>query len=413
MEFRKQVLDNGLEIVVEHNPRAYSLAMGFFVRAGARDESSELAGVSHFLEHMAFKGTSRRSAAEINRGLDDIGSHANAYTSEEQTVYYAALVPDYQDQAIDLLCDMMRPALRKDDFEVEKKVIVEEIHKYDDQPPFGAHEKCLAAFFGQHPLGNNVLGSVASVSALTPDAMRAYFDQRYSASNMTLVATGNLNYDRLVREMDRATRGWKSRSVTRDRLPAQGQRERRVIHRESATQEYVIQISSGPDALDDSRFAHRLMTVVFGDDSGSRLYWKFVDTGLAEFASCGAFEYEGAGITMVYLGCDPEDVAELLQELSEMQDALESDGVTEEELELAKCKTCSQIVRRSEKPSNRLFSVGNNWVQRRTYRNVQDSLASYRRVTTSDVQAALSQFHMSQHAMVLAGPLTESLARSL
>ena len=129
MPFLRKTLDNGLEIIAESNPNAYSMAVGFFVRAGARDERDADSGVSHFLEHMAFKGTDRRSAADINHFLDDIGSDSNAYTSEEHTVYYIAVVPEYQDDAVDLLTDMMRPALRVDDFEMEKKVILEEIQK--------------------------------------------------------------------------------------------------------------------------------------------------------------------------------------------------------------------------------------------------------------------------------------------
>ena len=163
MEFREARLSNGLEIIAECNDRAYSAALAFFVKAGSRDESPEVSGVSHFLEHMTFKGTPRRSAADVNRELDEIGSHSNACTSEEQTVYYAAFLPEYQPQAIDILSDIMRPSLRQDDFDTEKQVIIEEILKYEDQPPFGAHEKCMAAYFGSHPLGNSILGTAESV----------------------------------------------------------------------------------------------------------------------------------------------------------------------------------------------------------------------------------------------------------
>jgi len=167
LEFRKHTLDNGLEIVAECSPKAYSQALAFFVNTGSRDESDEVAGVSHFLEHMMFKGTPNRTAADVNRELDEIGSQSNAFTSEEQTVYYAAVLPDYQEEAIDLLADMMRPSLRQDDFDTEKQVIIEEIAKYDDQPPFGAHEKCMALFFGNHRLGNSVLGTSDRMSTLT------------------------------------------------------------------------------------------------------------------------------------------------------------------------------------------------------------------------------------------------------
>src|SRR6476646_10151092 len=147
MPFRQHTLDNGLEIVAETSPDAYSSAYAFFVRTGARDETADVSGVSHFLEHMVFKGSANRSAAEVNRDLDDLSASSNAFTSEEQTVYYATTLPDDQEPILELLADMMRPALRQEDFDTEKQVILEEIAKYDDQPPYGAHETCMAAFF--------------------------------------------------------------------------------------------------------------------------------------------------------------------------------------------------------------------------------------------------------------------------
>ncbi|MCA9226592.1 MAG: insulinase family protein, partial [Planctomycetales bacterium] len=133
MEFRKHTLKNGLQVIAECNPRAFCTSLGFFVNTGSRDEVDANWGVSHFLEHMTFKGTPRRSAEDVNRELDEIGSSSNAYTSQEQTVYYATVLEEYQDRAVDLLCDMMRPALRSDDFEMEKQVILEEIAKYEDE----------------------------------------------------------------------------------------------------------------------------------------------------------------------------------------------------------------------------------------------------------------------------------------
>ena len=285
------------------------MALGYFVNTGSRDEDPSVAGVSHFLEHMAFKGTPTRSTADVNRELDEIGSQSNAYTSEEHTVYYAAFIPDYQDQAVTLLSDMMRPALRTDDFEVEKKVIVEEIHKYDDQPPFGAHEKCMADYFGDHPLGNNILGTIASVEALSPEQMHDYFRMRYAPGNLTLVAAGKIDFPRLVATVTRLCGDWEPMDAKRKAISANGHAGESWIHRENATQEYIIQISGGPHANDPDRFAHRLMSVILGDESGSRMFWTLVDSGLAEYASVGTYEFDGSGITMTFLSCATRDAA--------------------------------------------------------------------------------------------------------
>src|SRR5215475_6566186 len=140
-----------MEIIAECDDSAYSTALGFFVNTGARDETDEVSGVSHFLEHMVFKGTPSRSAEDVNREFDEMGAHYNAFTNEENTVYYAAMLPEYVHSAVELLADILRPSLRETDFDTEKQVIIEEIKMYEDQPPFGVDDKCRAAFFGSHP----------------------------------------------------------------------------------------------------------------------------------------------------------------------------------------------------------------------------------------------------------------------
>ncbi|MEZ6094733.1 MAG: pitrilysin family protein [Pirellulaceae bacterium] len=216
MKYRTHKLENGLTILAEVNDSAYFAGYGFFVRTGARDESPEIAGVSHFLEHMVFKGTERRTAEQVNRELDDLGSSSNARTGEESTIYHASVLPEFQGQVVDLLCDIMRPSLRVNDFETEKKVIIEEIMMYQDQPPYGGHERLLASYFGNHPLGQSVLGTVDTVSGLSASQMMEYFHRQYSPGNMALVAAGNVDFDRLVDDATRHCGGWEPFEVHRD-----------------------------------------------------------------------------------------------------------------------------------------------------------------------------------------------------
>src|SRR6478735_5747882 len=139
MTFHQHTLPNGLTILGETNPAALSVAVGFFVKTGSRDETPEVSGVSHFLEHMVFKGTPRRTALDVNRDFDKIGADYNAFTSEENTVFYSAILPEYLPQAVDILADILRPSLRDDDFNMEKKVIIEEIGMYEDRPGWSAY----------------------------------------------------------------------------------------------------------------------------------------------------------------------------------------------------------------------------------------------------------------------------------
>lgn len=405
MEFRETTLANGLEIIAECNPRAYTTGLAYFVKTGSRDETPEVAGVSHFLEHMVFKGTERRTAADVNRELDEIGSNSNAFTSEEQTVYYATVLPEYQERALDLLADIMRPSLRQQDFDTEKQVIIEEIHKYDDQPPFGAHEKCMAAYFQSHPLGNSVLGTVESVTNLTSDAMRAYFQQRYSPGNMTLAAAGNVDFDALIRNAERLCGKWSACDAPRNTPNAASRRHFETLTKDTATQEYVVQVSGGPAADDEERYASRVLCTIVGDDTGSRFYWDLIETGLAEYAGVGPYEFQGAGIVMTYLCCEPGEAERNLERIRSIQAKLEESGITESELELAKNKICSHVVRQSERPSNRLFAVGNGWIQRHQYQTVQDRLAAYQRVDVNAINRVLEKYPLTQNTTVAVGPL--------
>ncbi len=407
MEFRKHRLENGLEIVAECNAEAHSAAAGFFVKTGSRDETDEVAGVSHFLEHMTFKGTATRSAEDVNREFDEISPDYNAFTGEEVTIYYAAVLPECLTQAVDLLGDILRPSFRDDDFEMEKKVIIEEIQKYEDQPPFLADEKARATFFGSHPLGRSVLGTAESIAALQVDQMREYFRRRYSSGNITLAAAGRIDFDELVACIERRCASWEPAQVERLTPPVVPHEGFQALYKEIATQEYAMELAVGPDATDDDRYAAKLLGTVLGDDSGSRLYWELVDPGRAEHASLSHYEYDGAGLMMTYLCCDPENTADNLQRVLDVYRSAERDGITAAELEQAKSKVRSRIVLPSERPRGRLFALGFDWLYRREYCSVRDDLDVVAGISVDDVNAVLQKYPLTHNTTLTIGPLAE------
>ena len=200
MEFKQKQFDNGLTLIAETMDSACSMALGFFVRTGSRDETTEVSGVSHFLEHMMFKGTEKRSPLEVNLEFDRMGAQYNAFTSEENTVYYAAVLPEFQSRVLDLWSDLMRPSLRQEEFETEKGVICEEIAMYKDLPHFDVIDRCRKLHFDAHGCGNSVLGSVESIQAMQQQQMADYFNQRYSPDNMVLACAGKIDWDALVNQ---------------------------------------------------------------------------------------------------------------------------------------------------------------------------------------------------------------------
>ena len=404
MQFRSQSLDNGLTVIAECNPNAYSTALGFFVNAGSRDEANEIAGVSHFLEHMAFKGTPNRSADDVNRQLDEMGSASNARTSEERTIYHATVLPEFQDPMVELLADILRPSLRVDDFEMEKQVIIEEIHMYEDQPPFGGHERIMADFFGQHPLAKSVLGTEQTVGQLTPEQMRDYFEDRYSPGNITLVASGQVDFERLVAQAEASCGSWAPHPCRRDVDPVKPNRGFGTLLKDKSAQEYVLQLAPGPASEDDARYASRVMATIMGDDSGSRMFWEFIDPGIAEYAGMGVYEYQGAGVMMSVLCCEPALAAENLERLDQLQRKLQQEGVSEHELELAKRKITAHVILQSERPENRLFAIGTNWLQRGEYRTVREIADAYQAVTMADVEAVLAKYPLTESYTLAVGP---------
>ncbi|MDR1384658.1 MAG: insulinase family protein [Planctomycetaceae bacterium] len=404
--FHHTTLNNGLEIIAECNDAAYSLAVSFFVKTGSRDETDNVAGVSHFLEHMMFKGTPTRSAADVNRELDELGAYANAYTSEETTCYYAMLLPELQDRIIDLLGDILRPSLRPQDFDTEKQVILEEIRMYDDQPPFGADEMCREIFFGDHPLRRSVLGTCESVENLTAGQMREYFEQRYSPGNIVLAAAGNVNFDALVRQTEKACGDWKMCEMPRELKRPRVVSGFKKIYKESAAQQYVMQMFNGVggDETSRERYAAFLLTHVIGDEVGSRFYWDLLDTGKADSCSFGMTEYTDAGVYIMSLSCAPELVQENMEHVQAIYDAINTNGITEEELTRNKTKILSRMALANEQPSNRLFAFANEWLQECKYYTPREELNFVQNVTISDVRDVLSKYPINNPYTISIGP---------
>ena len=413
MQFRHEQLPNGLDIVAEVSEAAHSASLGFFVKTGARDEHESISGVSHFLEHMVFKGTDTLSAEDINLRFDSMGASSNAFTSEEDTVYYAAVLPEKQHDALELLSAMMRPALREDDFITEKQVILEEIKMYEDQPPFGADDRCRALFFKNHPLAQSVLGSTSSIEALQVEAMREYHQKRYSSNNLVLAASGAVDFESLIKSAHRLCGEWKPSPPSNRKVSfssSQCEAVTDVITREQAALEYAVRMSPGPAEDTNDRFAAKLLAMIIGDDSGSRLYWDLVDSGRAEHAACHHHDFLDAGIFVTQLSCEPETTHSLLDRIVEIYQGAEDDLSTNE-VDQARNKLLSRVVLAGERPRQRLFSLGLEWAHLSRYRSVSDDLATLDTISREDLHRILAEWHLpASSSTVLAGPLSNKVS---
>lgn len=403
MQFQHHTLDNGLTILAECNNDAHTAAVGFFVKAGTRDEDRSLMGVSHFLEHMMFKGTDRRSADDVNREFDEIGANYNAYTSHEQTVYYAQVLPEYLGRAVDLLGDMLRPALRGDDFDMEKNVILEEIGMYEDRPQWRLQDTLIEQYFQQHPLSYRVLGTQASIKALSAEQMRGYFSHRYSPENIVVSAAGRVDFDRLVQDAQRLAGFWEPTGATRQYdkpEPAAGEMS---LHDAKLNRHYLAVMSAGPTAQDERRYAAKVLGDVIGDSDGSRLYWALIDPGLAEEAELSFSPYDRAGSYVAFASCDADKAEAVEAKLLEVMDGF-GDNIEADEVERARNKLATAATLRGESPGGRMRDLGNRWLYLNSYAPLEEEIERIMAVTVDDLRDLIQAFPFQPRTIVRLGP---------
>ena len=406
MHFHRHTLSNGLQILGETNDSALSVALGFFVRTGARDEVDGESGVTHFLEHMIFKGTERRSAVQVNKDFDRIGADNNAFTSEENTVFHATILPEYLPEAVDVLADILRPSLRQEDFDTEKDVIQDEIVRYEVQPAWSTYDNAKRIYFGKHPLGHSILGTKESIAALTRDQMAEYFRRRYVAPNILAVAAGNFDWDAFVKLIERQCGKWERGPIGRRGLTqANGAGGTHVFPRPKVAQEYVMMWAAAPTADDPLRYAAHILSSVVGDYTGSRLYWALVDPGLADSADMGFYEYEAAGAFITSFSSQPDAATANRVRVLEVLADVQKNGITAQELDLARTKLASREVRGSERTFRRMLGIGRDWTYLGQYRTLDEELAAIDAVNLDSVRELLKKYPLNNLTTVALGSL--------
>ena len=410
IDFKQHTLSNGLTLLAEPDANAHTAAVGFFVKTGARDETPELMGVSHFLEHMMFKGTDRRSAEDVNREFDEIGANYNAFTSHEQTVYYAHVLPEVLPQAVDLFTDMLRPALRNDDFDTEKQVIIEEIGMYDDRPEWRLQDRLLEEHYrldsgAEHGLGYRVLGTADTVTALTADQMRAYFNQRYSPDNLVVSAAGRVDFDQLCADLEARCGGWSPTDATRNYTDPVEAEKRVTMNQASVSRHYFAMLCPGPSAQDELRYPAKVLADIMGDQDGSRLYWSLVDPGHADEADFSFWPHDKTGAFMAYASCDP-DRAEAVEAklLAELDRVVENKDLNSDEVERAVNKLVTRATLQGERPAGRMQALGGKWLYHGRYVSLDEELDKLMAVKADDLNNVFETYTLNPKTIVTLGP---------
>jgi predicted Zn-dependent peptidase len=410
-QFFTQRLDNGLRILAQRMPDLESVSICFFVRTGARDEPTpDLYGVSHFLEHMMFKGTHRRSAEQITLDFNMMGAEFNAFTSTEQTVYYARILGEYLPNAVDLLADMMRPRLDEHDFALERNVILEEIARSEDVPSSQAYRKLVQTYFAGHGLGHDVLGTRESIGALRVEQMRAYQQRRYAANNMLLAVAGNFEWERLLALTQEHCAAWGAGEEGRAAAPylPDGSRSS-VVVKPQQKQQMLLLATPSVGLEDPDIYAMELAAMVLGDGTGSRLFWNIYQKGLAETAAASLSAFDHTGMLVTFASTTPEHAPAVLELLRAELKGLEEDGVQEDELRRAKDKLVSRTVLDGDSAYSRMYSLAFTWVAEGRMRSIEDEMAQIEAVTLDDVRRVLARFPITERLVTTAyGPLEAS-----
>jgi predicted Zn-dependent peptidase len=412
---RRTVLPGGIRVVTEAVPGVRSVAFGVWVGVGSRDESPTLAGSSHFLEHLLFKGTKKRSALEIAAVMDAVGGEMNAFTSKEYTCYYARVLDVDLPPAVDVICDMVTSSLiTRDDFESERGVILEEIAMHDDAPDDIVHDAFARTVFGDHPLGRPVLGTVESIGAVSRDAVHRYWRRRYAPEQIVISASGHLDHNAVVRHVRKALAGTSLLDgAGRPAGPRAGSARLRVPTRVDVVRRPTEQVNLVLGTLglardDERRYALGVLNNAFGGGMSSRLFQEVREKrGLVYSVYSYHSQYADTGLFGIYAGCTPKNVDDVLAICREQLDEVAQRGITDAELARGKGQLKGALVLGLEDTGSRMTRLGKGELVHGEYLSVDEIITRVDAVTLDDVRAIARDVLSADLGLAVVGPFDD------
>ncbi len=398
-------LANGLTILLERMEWCRSAAIGMTVAGGSRDEPEEIAGASHLLEHMAFKGTKRRDSFAINADMDAMGAQGNAFTCEEYTAYYMWVVPERLPEAMEFMADIMEPAFPKAEFESEKKVVLEEIAMYDDLPDCAVEEALMRAAFGRHPLARRIVGTAETVSRMRREDLARFREQNFRAGDICCVVAGNFDEARVLGDIRRLCGRWPAGRARRRRTPPVFRPGREIGRRNRVLRQYVAMAIPSEPLRSPGAASARMAATALGGCPGSRLYWALEDKGLADSVGAWYEGYSDAGLICAAFAADPGRVEKCVRILMDELKGI-GNGIADAELAMAGKHIETGLLFSSETPISRLMRHFENWNGRRKAASVEDEIAEIRAVTPETVRRAVRTWpRLAEPAAATVGPL--------
>jgi len=409
-------LPGGLRVVTETVAGVRSVSLGIWIGIGSRDESPEQAGAAHYLEHLLFKGTRRRTAKEIAEELDAVGGDLNAFTAKEHTCYYAHVLDTDLPLAVEVLADVVTDAtLEPSDVEVERSVVLEEIAMRDDDPEDLLGELSDEALFGDHPLGRPVIGSEESVRGMDRETLHAFWQGQYTTPRMIVAAAGNLRHGEVVELVSSALAAATARA--RAATPAGPRRlapallvpgPRLVLRPEDTEQAHVLLGVAGLSRHDPRRSALSVLNTALGGGPSSRLFQQVREQrGLAYSVYSSSVSYADAGAFSVYAGCAPERLEEVVTVIRDVLSEVAAHGLTPAEVVRAQGNLRGGLVLGLEDTPSRMNRIGRSELDYGHQRTVTDSLDRIAAVTPADVAALAGELLTQPFTAAVVGPFDD------
>ena len=407
---RRTTLPGGLRIITEQVPGVRSVSFGVWVGVGSRDEVADEMGSAHYLEHLLFKGTSRRSALEISAAIEAVGGDLNAFTSKEYTCYYARVLDVDTALAIDVVCDVVIDALiRPEDVEAERGVILEEIAMHDDEPSDIVHDDFAAVMFGDAPLGRPILGTAETIEGIERDAIDSFYRSRYRPQHMVVAAAGSLEHDRVVELVQRAFAGVLDPAT--EAAPARAKAEPgplghgvRVTTRPTEQANLVLGVP-GLTRSDERKYALSVLTTAFGGGMSSRLFQEVREKrGLAYSVYAYSQGFSDNGLFGLYVGCLPTKVDTVLDVCREQLDLLAKGGLSDEEIARGKGQVRGATVLGQEDTGARMTRIAKSELHDEPLLSIDELLGKVDAVTRGEIHDIARGLLSAQQGLAIIGP---------
>jgi predicted Zn-dependent peptidase len=415
---RRSILPSGVRVLTEHIPGAQSVSISFSVAVGSRDEANGHFGSTHFLEHLLFKGTKKRTALDIAVAFDSVGGSSNASTGKEHTSYYARVQDKALPLAVDVIADMLTSSLiDPTEFENERTVILEELAMNDDDPQDVAHEVFSEAVLGSHPLGRPIGGTEATINAVTREAVWQHYQANYRPQDLVIAAAGGVEHNQLIELVEKALveAGWdlsaKAHPVERRLLnPAEITRGTalKVINR-PIQQANVLVGMQGLVADDPRRYAMGILNTVLGGGMSSRMFQEIREKrGLAYSVYSFNTGYSDAAYFGLYAGCSPAKTQEVTRLMISEFEKIATDGIREDELELAKGNISGGLALKYESSAARMNRLISAEIVNGEFFDLDDSLSHVNAVTINDVKSLAADLIKRERSIVAVGDVTDA-----